>query len=121
VQSLKRAGIGMFFTLNRLALVAAAASLEDSGYVAAIRDKVAAERQAWHALLQGLKRPYADSHGNFIFFDAGRPHHEIAAALAAKGIAVGRVFPPYENWVRLSIGLPEENTFARQAVAELLR
>jgi histidinol-phosphate aminotransferase len=120
-RSLNRAGIGMFFTLNRLAIVAATASLEDLSYVASIREKVVSERQAWHELLQTLKRRYADSQGNFIFFDAGRPQQDIAAALAMKGIEIGRVFPPFENWVRISIGLPQDNAITRQAVAELLR
>jgi histidinol-phosphate/aromatic aminotransferase/cobyric acid decarboxylase-like protein len=31
-----------------------------------------------------------------------------------------RAQPPLDNWVRISIGLPEENATARKAVAELL-
>jgi len=44
----------------------------------------------------------------------------VAAALAAQGIMIGRAQPPLDNWVRISIGLPEENAIARKAVAELL-
>jgi histidinol-phosphate aminotransferase len=50
--SLKQIGIGAFFGLSRLSLVAAAASLDDRDYVASVRAKVAAEREAWHALLR---------------------------------------------------------------------
>ena len=118
--SLKRSGIGAFFGLNRLSLVAAAASLNDAGYVASVRDKVAAEREAWHALFRERKVRFSDSVGNFVFFDAGRPQQTIAAALAVQNIAIGRAQPPLDNWVRISIGLPEENAIARKAVAELL-
>jgi histidinol-phosphate aminotransferase len=118
--ALKQMGIGAFFGLNRLSLVAAAASLNDAGYVASVRDKVAAEREAWHALFRERKVRFSNSVGNFVFFNAGRPQQTIAAALAAQNIVIGRAQPPLDNWVRISIGLPEENAIARKAVAELL-
>ncbi len=118
--ALKQIGIGAFYDLNRLALVAAAASLRDRDYIASVGAKVAAEREAWHELFRKLNIRHSDSRGNFVFFDAGRPHHEVAAALAAKGIDIGRPFPPLDTWVRISIGLPHDNAAARAAIAELL-
>jgi histidinol-phosphate aminotransferase len=117
---LKRNGIGAPHALNNLALAAAAASLQDSGYIAATRDKIVAEREKWHALLRSLRRPFADARGNFVFFDAGRPHDEIASALAAKGIEIGRAFPPYDNWLRISIGLPDEHARVQGEITRLL-
>ncbi len=119
--SMKRLGIGAFFDVNRLSLVAANASLQDTGYIASVRAKVAAERDTWHELFRTRKVRFTDSHGNFVFFDSGRPHQEIAAALAAQGIEVGRPYPSLPTWVRISIGLPEDNAIARQAVGDLLR
>jgi len=118
--ALKKIGIGAFYDLNRLALVAATASLGDPSYIASVRAKVAAEREAWHDLFRKLKVRYADSRGNFVFFDAGRPHDAVATALASKAIEIGRAFPPLGTWVRISIGLPQDNAVARAAVAELL-
>jgi histidinol-phosphate aminotransferase len=119
--SLKKFGIGAFYDLNLLSLVAANASLKDSNYVAIIREKVAAERGAWHDLFRTLNIRFAESHGNFVFFDSGRPHQVIAAALAAQNIDIGRAFPPLDTWVRISIGQPENNAVARQTVAGLVR
>jgi histidinol-phosphate aminotransferase len=119
--SLKRFGIGAFYDLNRLSLVAANASLKDPNYVSTVREKVAVEREAWHDLFRTLGVRFTESHGNFVFFDSGRPHQVVAAALAAEGIDIGRAFPPLDTWVRISIGLPEHNAVARQKVAELLR
>jgi histidinol-phosphate aminotransferase len=119
--SLKRLGIGAFFSLNQLSLVAATASLKDKGYVGDIRAKVATEREAWHELFRQRKVRFSDSHGNFVFFDAGRPHQAVATELSQQGIDIGRSQPPLDNWIRISIGLPEENAIARQAVAKLLR
>lgn len=119
--ALKGIGIGAFFDLNRLSLVAANASLKDTGYVASVRAKVAAEREAWHDLFREKKVRFTESQGNFVFFDAGRPHQGVAAVLAAKGIEIGRPYPPLDSWVRISIGLPDVNAIARQAIADLLR
>ena len=118
--SLTRAGIGAPETLDRFALAAAAASLRDKSHVAAVRAKVIAEREKWNRLFATLNRRHADSRGNFVFFETGRPHQEVASALHARGIDIGRAFPPFENWARISIGLPRENAIARAAVAELL-
>ncbi|QAY96021.1 aspartate aminotransferase [Methylovirgula ligni] len=119
--SLQKLGIGAFYDLNRLSLVAARASLNDTDYAATVRTKVAAEREAWHDFFRARGLRFADSHGNFVFFDAGRPHQAVAAALSARGIDIGRAYPPLDTWVRISIGLPEENAAARAAVAALLR
>jgi len=118
--SLKRAGVGSSETLGRLALTASASSLKDTEYVATVRGKVIAERDKWHRLFDSLKFRYSDARGNFVFFETGRPQQEIAAALRAKGIDIGRAFPPLDHWARISIGLPEENAVARSAVKELL-
>jgi histidinol-phosphate aminotransferase len=118
--SLKQIGLGAFFDLNRLSLVAANASLKDTGYVASVRAKVKAERDAWYDLFRKRKVRFTDSYGNFVFFDSGRPHQAVATALAAKGIDIGRSYPPLDTWVRVSIGLPDENAIVRQAVADLL-
>ncbi len=44
-----------------------------------------------------------------------------AAALLKDGVEIGRAFPPYDLWARVSIGLPEENAIAHAAVRKLLR
>jgi histidinol-phosphate aminotransferase len=118
--SMKRAGIGGPGTLDRLALVAAAASLQDDDYVQSTRAKVTAEREKWNELFVTLKLRHSDSIANFVFFETGRPHQEVVAALDAKGIDIGRAFSPFENWARISIGLPQENALARSAITALL-
>jgi histidinol-phosphate aminotransferase len=119
--SVKQAGVGAFFGLNRLSLVAANASLKDEGYVASMRAKISAERESWYELFRQRKLRFAESHGNFVFFDSGRPHHAVAAALAEQGIDIGHGYPALDTWIRISIGLPDENDIARKAVAKLLQ
>jgi histidinol-phosphate aminotransferase len=70
-------------------------------------------------VLDGLNLRRTESEANFVFFDAGRPQAEAAKALAAEGVVIGRAFAPYETWVRITIGLPEENARAQAAVKRL--
>ena len=107
--------------LDRLALTAAAASLQDDDYVQSTRAKVTAEREKWHELFGTLKLRHTDSRANFVFFETGMPNAEFAAALLKQGVAIGHAFPPYDRWARISIGLPQENATARAAVRKSLR
>jgi histidinol-phosphate aminotransferase len=79
-KSVKQLGIGAFFGLNSLSLVAANASLKDEGYIPSVRAKVAAERDAWHELFRTRKVRFTESQGNFVFFDSGRPQQTVSAA-----------------------------------------
>jgi histidinol-phosphate aminotransferase len=119
-QILKKQGLDNPHLFNRLAVAAAAASLEDTGYVAAVAAKVAQERDLWFSLFHELNVHFTESNGNFVFFETGIPHREFSAALLQKDVDIGRAFPPYERWARISIGLPHENASARVAVHDLL-
>jgi histidinol-phosphate aminotransferase len=105
---------------NRLAVVAAIASLQDAGYVDRVTREVATEREKWFGFLRELKLEFTPSAGNFVFFNTGIQNGEFAAALAKDGIVIGRKFPPYERWARISIGLPDENAAAQAAVRRVL-
>ncbi len=119
--SLKGKGIGAPRSLNRLTLAAVTASLDDDGFVETTRLKVAAEREKWNAFFSRFHIRYTDAVGNFVFFETGKPHQEMAEALRRRGIEIARAFAPLDRWVRITIGLPDENSLAREAVRELLR
>ena len=119
-QILKKQGLDNPHLFNRVAVAAAAASLEDTGYVAAVAAKVAQERDLWFSLFDELKVHFTESNGNFVFFETGIPHREFSAALLQKDVDIGRAFPPHDRWARISIGLPHENASARVAVHDLL-
>ena len=54
----------------------------------------------------GLK--YIRSHTNFVFFHTGRPISEVHSMYKELGILVGRPFPPFMDWCRISTGSLEE-------------
>jgi histidinol-phosphate aminotransferase len=105
---------------NRLAIAAAVASLKDTNYVMDVSMHVAREREKWFQLFRELNVKFTASSGNFVFFETGVAHAHFAATLLERGVDIGRAFPPYDRWARISIGLPEENVVARAAVRELL-
>lgn len=118
---LKGNGVGHARSLSRLAVAAAGASLRDPSFVAGVRMTVARERERWTATLDELGLRHSDARGNFVFFETGRPHGAFAAAMRARGIDIGRSFPPLDTWARISIGLPDENAAAQAALRATMR
>lgn len=118
---LKEQGLGNPHDLNRLSVAAALASLKDEGYLEKVQRQVTAERNKWNTFLDAEGLKHTVSQANFIYFDIQKPYEETAAAFRDKGIQIGRAFSPYQTWIRISIGLPDENEKARNVVGALLK
>ena len=118
--ALRKEGFGDAEALGRLNIAAASAALSDTAHVQQVRSIVSAERLQWIRVLDDLKLPHTDSRANFIFFNAGRSQVEIARALRSKKIEVGRAFPPYTNWVRITIGRPADNAIIQKELRLIL-
>lgn len=119
--ALRKQGAGDAESLGRLNIVAAAAALRDTTQVEQTRKAVAHERKLWLSVLHDLNLQHAEPNANFIFFNAGMPQAKLAAAMLSQGIDIGRAHPPYANWARITIGLPEENQRAQTALRHALR
>ena len=52
--------------------------------------------------------------------DVGRPGKEVQAALAAKEMFVGRIWPAWPNSVRITVGTPDEMLAFRKAFTEVM-
>lgn len=50
---------------------------------------------------------YVDSHANFVMVDLKRNVRPLLPQMVARGVAVGRPFPPLDNMMRVSIGTAE--------------
>ncbi|PQA54451.1 pyridoxal phosphate-dependent aminotransferase [Siphonobacter curvatus] len=117
---LKNQGLGNVHDLNRLSVVAALASLEDRSYLPRVTQAIQSERQRWTKLLDELKLPHTDSQANFVYFDTGKPYAEVEDAFRKAGLRIGRAFAPYATWVRITIGLPEENSKAQAVLKRIV-
>jgi histidinol-phosphate aminotransferase len=94
--------------VSSLGLAAASASYTDQGFQAASREHLAAGVAITTAVLDELKRPYAQTRANFVFFDTGQPAAAFLAAMRERGFALGRPFPQYPSWCRVSMGTVEQ-------------
>jgi histidinol-phosphate aminotransferase len=107
-------------SVNLLGVVAAQASVDDPGYIEALRRRIKAGRDALIAVLNELGCRYAEPQGSFVFFQTGRPIAEFQAAMRAEGILVARPFPPLLDWCRITIGTEEEMVLAHAAIRKVL-
>jgi histidinol-phosphate aminotransferase len=101
------------FNVNSIAQAAALAALADEDYVV---ESASLNRQGQLQLMQGLDAigiEYLPSHGNFLMVrvaDAGKGAAAVYEALLRGGVIV-RPVANYglPEWVRVTVGLPEEN------------
>ena len=99
------------FNINAMSLVAAVAALDDQEHVSAA---VEANKQGMERLVvacETLGLGYIPSAGNFLTIDMGQDAAPIYEALLKLGVIV-RPIGVYEmpNHLRVTVGLPEENT-----------
>ena len=95
-------------TVNILGLRAAMASLQDEAFQKMSRSKNLEAKEMVYEVLEQTGKEYAISEGNFIFFRTGIPINDFQAKMEKKGILVGRPFPPFDKWCRLSMAKPKE-------------
>jgi len=109
------------FNVNSVALAAARAALDDEEFVSRSVDL---NRQGRSELLQALGAlglELAPAHGNFVLFRVG-PAAEIYHRLLQRGVIV-RPVANYglPEWLRVTVGLPEENArFLRELAGALV-
>jgi len=106
-------------TPNIFAVRAARASLTDRAFLADCRQRILASRARITAELTRLKLRYAEPQGNFVFFDTGMPLARFGDLMRQRNILVGRLFPPYDTWCRITIGTEPEVTAFLGALREV--
>jgi histidinol-phosphate aminotransferase len=104
--------------LSITGLRAALASYRDATFQAYSRRELQAAREMTETVLRELKLPHTESRANFVFFDTGRPFSEFSQAMQKRGIQIGRPFPPYTTWARVSMGTVDNMRAFVQAARE---
>ena len=95
-------------TPNILAVRAARASLDDRRFLAQTRRRILASRLRITTQLAQLHLRYAEPQGNFVFFDTGMPLAVFSERMKARQVLVGRLFPPFDTWCRITVGTEGE-------------
>lgn len=93
---------------NVYAIEAAKEALKDDEFYQFSLKKTKEAKQLIYNTLDELKLPYVKSHANFVFFQSGKNINELGAVMLAKGVQIGRAFPPFLDWCRISTGTLEE-------------
>ncbi|MVM28491.1 aminotransferase class I/II-fold pyridoxal phosphate-dependent enzyme [Spirosoma sp. HMF4905] len=119
VAYLQAQGLGNVHDLNRLSVIATLAAFRDSTFISRVNQAITAERAKWNTVLDKLGISHTNSQANFVYIDLQKPYEEVAARFTQQGIQIGRAFAPYNTWVRITIGLPEENVKAQAVVRQL--
>jgi histidinol-phosphate aminotransferase len=110
-----RSSIGV----NILGVRAAMASYQDEEFQSFSRRKNAEARTYLYRLLDELNLRYAPSHANFVFFRLGKDVQPFREAMQKRGILVGRLFPPYTDWCRVSTATMDEMKLFGAALREM--
>ena len=116
------AGFKMPYNISVFGVAAAIAALGDTKHIEEERKRNTAVRAFTVKALQDMGAKPADSQGNFLFVDIGRPAKEFRDACAKAGVMVGRDFPPYEKThCRISIGTMDEMKRAVEVFRSVLK
>lgn len=93
---------------NAVTLAAALASLADDAAMRAAAARNAADRAEFLKQAAARKLKAIPAYANFVMVETGRPVRDMIRQFQTQHIEIGRPFPPMENFVRVSLGLPEE-------------
>jgi histidinol-phosphate aminotransferase len=104
---------------NVLAVEAAKEALQDEAFYKFSLAKNKEAKERIYKLLDHLKLDYVKSHTNFIFFHSKRDIRELGLQMLEKGVRIGRPFPPFYDWCRISTGTLEEVDLFIKAMLEI--
>jgi histidinol-phosphate aminotransferase len=96
--------------VNIVAARAANAALGDQAYVRRIVERVADDRQEFYNQANARMLRSLDSVTNFVMLKTLRLGTEVADQLREKGILVASGYPGFENYIRVSLGSPQDMT-----------
>jgi len=109
------------FNVNDLAQVAAVAALQDDEFIRRSVANNALGLDNFYAELQKMKLPFVESQGNFVMFDTLRDVSAVNEALLKRGVILRPILNyGFKTEMRMSVGLPEENQVAIQALREVM-
>jgi histidinol-phosphate aminotransferase len=103
------------------AVAAATASLKHEHLVSERKQSNAATRQKTFDWLASQGYVYVPSQSNCFMVDAKRPAKEVIDAMAARNVFIGRAWPVWPTYVRITVGLPQEMEAFQQAFQAVMK
>ena len=105
------------YNLNTLSQVAAQAAFADQEFVEQVAAKNAKERDKWEVFLKQRHIFYYPSQANFIYFKVPDAD-QLAERFLENGYQIRTGFA--DDWLRVTIGLPNDNLAMQQIMADFL-
>ncbi len=93
---------------NVYAIEGAKEALRDDEFFKFSIQKTNEAKSIIYNTLDHLELNYIKSNANFIFFKSGRNINDLGKQMLGKGVRIGRPFPPFYDWCRISTGTLEE-------------
>lgn len=105
---------------NMLAIFAALEALKDKEFYRYSLEQNTKGKKVIYQALENLNLEYVPSHSNFIFFHSGREIGKLNAEMRKEGVLIGRPFPPFTDWCRISTGMVEETKVFAEALQKVM-
>ena len=93
---------------NILGVFAAKAALKEKSFYDFSLTKNNEAKEHVYQMCDEMGMEYIKSHTNFVFFKSGMHIEKLIPKMRDKGVMVGRPFPPFTNWCRISTGKMED-------------
>jgi histidinol-phosphate aminotransferase len=116
----KISSLGGMSALPITALAAAKACLLDAELVPERKKSIGDTRRETLAWLNGQGYATTPSESNCFMLDVRRPGKEVMAAMAAREIYIGRIWPAWPTQVRITVGTPDEMLAFRAAFQQVM-
>lgn len=112
------------FGVNKLAQIAATASLTDDEMLPKIKQAVQAGRERIYTMVTDLELPYVESYTNFVAVDFGSSDraNRMLQLLNDKGVFMRKPMqPPQDQYVRVGVGTEAEHSVLLEILPGLLK
>lgn len=105
---------------NMMAITGAMTALDDAEFYQFSLSKNRQAKDMMRKTMDDLGLEYAASHTNFLFFKTGMDIDVFNREMREHGVQVGRAFPPFREWCRISTGLIEDVELFNQALIKVV-
>jgi histidinol-phosphate aminotransferase len=102
------------------ALAAASASLKQPDLIVTRRKIIADTRSSTFAFLDSKGYKYIPSLSNCFMIDTGRPGRQVITAMRQQDVYIGRTWPIWPTYVRITVGTPHEMAAFQSAFAKVM-
>jgi len=108
-------------SMSVMATSASLASLKDETFYNYSLQKNEEALRRLYQIFDSMKLEYLQSHANFVFVNTGTDISQINQKMRNEGVIVGRPFPPFRTWCRVSTGNMEEINAFETAFRKVLQ